>query len=446
MKSTLEPNNKESQSKSEPTLSIQGGVRLEGEVPIPGAKNAALPLLVAASLTNEDVVLSNVPLGLNDIQLLLGLLRTLGVNIQEEADGSLIFNGSAWTNAKLDGDQVGRLRHSLLLLGGAAHRHDELFLPLPGGCNLGSRKHDLHLDAFAALGLKVTEEEEGIRLERVTDVQDAKLDFHYPSFGATLNFMFAATGLEGTHVLHNAARNPEVLDVITLLTKMGATISWQDEHSLEVRGGAKLHGAKHMVMADRIIASTLIAATGVTQGHTLLLNASVDVLEAEVDVWRRSGLTLTQMEKGIEVKTNGRQKAVSVTTKAYPGFHTDIQPLHAAMMVYAQGESVITETILDGRFRYAEELAKMGASATIEDGDFICVNGTPGQILRIKGEPALRGARVKATDIRGGAAVVVTALAAEGQTEVYNLYQLERGYGDLGGMLNSLGANVTRNA
>ena len=446
MESTLSTKNTVSQAVDEPILNIQGGARLEGDVAVPGAKNAALPLLVAASLSNEDVRLENVPLGLNDIQLLLGLLRTLGVSVQEQSDGSLIFNGSGWTNSELDGDQVGRLRHSLLLLGGAAHLQSALFLPLPGGCNLGSRKHDLHLDAFAALGLSVSEEEEGISLELGSTPEITELKFHYPSFGATLNFIFAATGLRGTHTLHNAARNPEVLDVIDLLNKMGASIVWRDEAALEVQGGTKLHGTEHRVMADRIIASTLIAATAVTQGHSLLRYASTKVLKAEIEVWERSGLSLTQTDDGIEVKTNGRQQAVSITTRAYPGFHTDIQPLHAAMMVYAQGESMITETILDGRFRYAQELAKMGASAVIEDGDFVCVNGTPGQILRIEGRTNLHGARVKATDIRGGAAVVITALAAQGKTEVYNLYQLERGYGDLGGLLNSLGASITRSA
>ena len=434
---------------SEPILSVKGGVRLEGEVSVPGAKNAALPLLVAASLSQDDVVLHNVPTGLNDVELLIKLLRTLGVSIREEGETTLAFNGGGWTNAALDADEVGRLRHSLLLLGGAAHRRNEIFLPMPGGCNLGSRKSDLHVLALAALGLDVSEEE-GIRLEYNPEYnkapRDAEVEFHYPSFGATLNFLFAATGQAGTHVLHNAARNPEVLDVIHLLSKMGADIAWRDGATLQVVGGTKLSGTEHTVMADRIVASTLIAATAVTQGRTLLRHASAAVLEAETAVWRRAGLEFKGTPQGIEVKMQGRLEAVSITTKAYPGFHTDIQPLHAAMMVYAEGESTITETILDGRFRYADELKKMGADVAVEEGNFICVNGTPGQILRIGGKARLQGAEVIATDIRGGAAVVVAALGAEGDTQIGNLYQLERGYANLGGLLSALGADVTRSA
>ena len=429
---------------SEPILTVQGGAKLGGEVSVPGAKNAALPLLVAASLSRHDVVLHNVPTGLNDVALLMALLRDLGVSVREEGT-TLVLNGEAWTNTLLDAEQVGRLRHSLLLLGGAAHRRNEIFLPMPGGCNLGSRKSDLHVLALAALGLDVSEEE-GIRLEYSAPPRDAEVSFHYPSFGATLNFLFAATGQAGTHVLHNAARNPEVLDVIDLLQKMGARITWQDSATLQVVGGTTLSGTEHTVIADRIVASTLIAATAVTQGRTFLRHASTAVLEAEIAVWQQAGLGLRGTSEGIEVSTQGRLDAVSITTRAYPGFHTDIQPLHAAMMVYARGESTITETILDGRFRYAEELNKMGAATEVREGNFICVNGTPGQILQIRGKERLQGAEVKATDIRGGAAVVVAALGAEGDTEIGNLYQLERGYANLGSLLDALGAQVTRRA
>ena len=427
----------------EPFLEIQGGASLTGQVALPGAKNAALPAIVAACLSAEPTTLYNVPTGLNDVKLLIELLRSLGVSIQEREPGTLVCAGSDWRERPLEGDKAGSLRHSLLLLGAAAYWHTDLFLPMPGGCKLGSRKHDLHLLALRTLGFEVREEE-GIRLGSQKAQGDAHIAFHYPSFGGTLNVLFAASGSKGTTRLENAARNPEVLDVIALLSSMGADIHWETPSTLRIRGRT-LRGTEHTVMSDRIIASTLIAATAVTKGHILIENATTKVLEAETSAWRGAGLSLEERGDGIEVTAPERPQAVSIRTKAYPGFHTDIQPLHAAMMSVAEGETRIEETILDGRFRYAAELHKMCADMRVEAGDFTCVNGAPGQVLRIRGVAKLRGAHVQATDIRGGAAVVVAALAAEGTTYVTNLYQLERGYKDLHTLLSALGARVERN-
>ena len=262
--------------------------------------------------------------------------------------------------------------------------------------------------------------------------------------GRPLNALFAATGLPAVTLIENAARNPEVEDVTMMLNKMGAQISWADARTLRVVGGTPLRGTEHRVMGDRIVASTLIAATAVTRGETFIRNASLRVLRAEAKVWRGAGLELTDDEGGIRVRAGGRLGATTVTTRAYPGFHTDVQPLHAAMMVLADGRSEIRETILDGRFRYAAELAKFGAAVAVLPGGFRCVNGEPGQVLQLDGVAALHGAEVQATDIRGGAAVVVAALAAEGVSRVANLYQLERGYSDLAGLLTPLGAAVRR--
>ena len=426
-----------------PFLEIQGGRSLAGQVLVPGAKNAALPSIVAACLSEEPTVLHKVPTGLNDVKLLIELLCSLGVVIEEPVPGTLICSGRGWQNRALDGKQVGRLRHSLLLLGAAAYRHSHLLLPLPGGCKLGSRRHDLHLLALRTLGFEVTETEAGIELGSQSSPGDKHISFYHPTFGGTLNTLFAASGCEGTTLLENAAADPEVLDVIELLRSMGADISWADETTLKIRG-AKLRGTEHTVMGDRIVVSTLIAATAVTRGHTFIQGATTKVLKAETAAWRSAGLLLEESEDGLEVKAPERLNAVSVRTRAYPGFHTDIQPMHAAMMLQAEGETLIEETILDGRFRYAQELQKMGASLETEDADFLCVNGVPGQQLRIKGVEKLHGAQVEATDIRGGAAVVAAALAAEGTTRVTNLYQLERGYHDISSLLSPLGAQVKR--
>ena len=429
----------------EPYLEIHGGRALTGEVTLLGAKNAALPALVAACLSDDETVLYDVPTELNDVRLLTELLRSLGAEVREVGPHTLRCSGRGWRAATLDGDKAGNLRHSLLLLGGAAHRHLPLTLPLPGGCKLGERKHDFHVAALSTLGFAVTDTPEGLGVAPGGAVhKDARVSFSYPSFGATLNALFAATGLPAVTLIENAARNPEVEDVTTLLNKMGAQIAWADARTLRVVGGTPLRAAEHRVMGDRIVASTLIAATAVTRGETLIQNASLRVLQAEAEVWRGAGLELTDDAGGVRVRAKRRLKATTVTTRAYPGFHTDVQPLHAAMMVLAAGRSQIQETILDGRFRYAAELAKFGAAVTVLPGDFRCVNGEPGQVLQLDGVAALRGAEVRATDIRGGAAVAVAALAAEGVSKITNLYQLERGYSDLAGLLTPLGGAVRR--
>ena len=430
-------------------LEIHGGRALAGEVTLLGAKNAALPALVAACLSDEETILYDVPTELNDVRLLAELLRSLGAEVREAGPHTLRCSGRGWRAATLDGDKAGNLRHSLLLLGGAAHRRLPLTLPLPGGCKLGERKHNFHVAALTALGFAVTDDPEGLGVAPGgtaggTSRADARVSFSYPSFGATLNALFAATGLPAVTLIENAARNPEVEDVTMLLNKMGAQITWVDARTLRVVGGTPLRAAEHRVMGDRIVASTLIAATAVTRGETLVRNASLQVLRAEAEVWRGAGLELSDDEGGVRVRAKGRLGATTVTTRAYPGFHTDIQPLHAAMMVLAAGRSEVRETILDGRFRYAAELAKFGAAVAVLPGDFRCVNGEPGQVLQLDGVAALHGAEVRATDIRGGAAVVIAALAAEGVSKITNLYQLERGYSDLAGLLTPLGGAVRR--
>lgn len=431
----------------EPYLEIRGGRALAGEVTLLGAKNAALPALVAACLGDDPTVLHDVPTELNDVRLLSELLRSLGAEVRETGPHTLRCSGRGWREATLDGDKAGSLRHSLLLLGGAAHRRLPLTLPLPGGCKLGERKHDFHVAALSALGFAVTDDPEGLGVAPPGVPRgDARVSFSYPSFGATLNALFAATGLPAVTFIENAARNPEVEDVIALLTKMGAQIAWADDRTLRVVGGTPLRGTEHRVTGDRIVASTLVAATAVTRGETFVRNASLRVLGAEAAVWRGAGLGLEDDADGIRVRATGRLKATTITTRAYPGFHTDIQPLHAAMMVLADGRSLVRETILDGRFRYAAELRKFGAAVSVLPGDFRCVNGEPGQTLQLDGVAALRPAEVRATDIRGGAAVAVAALAAEGVSKITNLYQLERGYSDFAGLLTRLGATLQRRA
>ncbi|CAM4280401.1 UDP-N-acetylglucosamine 1-carboxyvinyltransferase [Paenibacillus tarimensis] len=428
---------------TEPYLQIEGGIPLQGEVELPGAKNSALPSIVAACLSDEEVALHNVPLELNDVKQLVRLLNEAGADVK--VDGSkLLCSGKNWSGGTLNAELAGKIRHSLLLLGLSANWRSNLFLPLPGGCSIGNRKHDLHLQALQDLGYEMEESELGLHLKESNPKKEVEVSFHYPTFGGTLNVLFAAVRSDSTVTLRNAARNPEIIDVINLLTSMGADIKWVGPATLQITGVGKLNAASHTVMSDRIIASTVISAVGVTKGSVTIRNATVKVLESEVAVWREAGLQIEEVDNGIYVKWVKPLKAVSIVTEAYPGFHTDIQPLHTVLMATAEGASTLKETILDGRFAYCYELNKMGASITVADGGFTCVNGAEGQIAHITGVERLAGADVIATDIRGGAAVAVAALGAEGQTRIMNLYQLERGYGNFVELFSSLGAQITR--
>ncbi|QHT59921.1 UDP-N-acetylglucosamine 1-carboxyvinyltransferase [Paenibacillus lycopersici] len=429
---------------AEPYIEIEGGVSLRGDISLAGAKNSALPSIVAACLSSDEVVLHNVPVEINDVRLLIELLIEAGAKI-EIHQNSLICCGSGWKGGALDELVAGKIRHSLLLLGASAFWGSSLFLPLPGGCSIGSRKHDLHVLAFKAMGFDMIENEMGLLLNESRINKESNIVFHYPTFGGTINAIFAGVRGNGTKVtIYNAACNPEVIDVINLLNKMGAQIRWVNNNALEIIGVPALRGTVHNIMPDRIIAATLISATGITKGNVNIHNISGEVLAAELTTWRKTGLQIDETTYGLTVRWTKRLQPVDVVTSAYPGFHTDIQPLHTALMLLSDGTSTLTETILDGRFEYCYQLAKMGANIEIVPGNFNCVNGAAGQIAIIKGVDRLKGSDVVATDIRGGAAVAVAALAAEGNTKITNIYQIERGYGNIIDLFGSLGANIKR--
>lgn len=430
----------------EPYLEIRGGNSLVGEVNISGAKNATLPAIVAACLSSEEVILRNVPIELNDVKLMINLLEIGGAKFEINSEKKILkCSGEKWKGGFLDPNLAGKIRHSLLLLGLAANRKTELFLPMPGGCDLGNRKHDMHVSALRSLGNYVFEAE-GIKIKPGNPVEFVNIDFYYPTFGGTLNAIFASVCNKSSKIIiNNAARNPEVIDVIKLLNQMGANITWQDENTLLIIGVEKLKGADFSIMPDRIIGATVIAATAITKGNVTIKDFDSGLLKTEIEVWEKAGVKFDKNNNNLNIKgPNEMLNPTNIVTRAYPGFHTDIQPLHTLMMSFANGESQIRETILDGRFKYCKELNKMGADITIENGEFYCVNGAKGQIARVKGVKRLRGAEVKATDIRGGAAVAVAGLVADGITIVTNLYQLERGYENFVELFNSLGADIKK--
>ncbi|SDB81054.1 UDP-N-acetylglucosamine 1-carboxyvinyltransferase [Pelagirhabdus alkalitolerans] len=429
----------------DPILKINGGASLMGEVEIDGAKNAALPSIVAACLSDDVVKLRNVPTELNDVKQLIKLLIDMGADVMvDENNKEVTCSGSNWHGGQLEGEVAGKIRHSLLLLGLSIAWKKDLELPMPGGCDLGNRKHDMHVDALRSFN-NLVEENEGISVQYQPSMDNVTIDFYYPTFGGTLNALFAAVKKEGIHTfIHNAAKNPEVIDVIHLLNKMGAEVNWLDDETLKIVGVNKLNGVNHSVMPDRIIGATVVAATGLTGGKVIIKNFDEKLLTSEIKTWRDSGLTIEQRTNNLFIDGTNKLKATDITTKAYPGFHTDIQPLHTLLMTTAEGESKIKETILDGRFKYCYELNKMGANISVESSDFKCVNGAQGQIAKVKGVEKLSASYVKATDIRGGAAVAVAALAAEGESVITNLYQLERGYGNFVELFTELGANIKK--
>lgn len=428
---------------AEPYLEIEGGIPLRGEVALPGAKNSSLPAIVAACLSSEDVLLHNIPVELNDVKLMLRLMRDAGADVRVEGN-ALRCSGRGFTGGAMSAELVGKIRHSLLLLGLSANWRAPLFLPLPGGCSIGSRKHDLHVLSLQRMGYAMKESELGLHLQESRPRQETVVDFHYPTFGGTLNVLFASVRSNAAVTLRNAAKNPEVVDVIRLLRRMGADIEWLDRTTLFIRGVPQLGGAEHAVMSDRIVAATVIAAVGATKGAATIRNATTAVLEAEAEAWRKAGLTIEETGDGIHARWTRPLCGVDVVTSAYPGFHTDIQPLHTVLMATAKGGCAVRETILDGRFAYCAELNRMGARIEVAGGGFACVNGAGGQVAHIRGVRKLFGGDVRATDIRGGAAVAVAALGAAGRTRITNLYQLERGYGNFAELFASLGASIRR--
>lgn len=438
--------NNETKVYNESILEIRGGTKLKGSVQIEGAKNATLPAMVAALLADETVILMNVPVNLNDIKRIIELMHSMGTNvIVDEKNKTITLHGSKWTGGELDGDIAGSIRHSLLLLGLSVAWEKDLKLPIPGGCKLGTRKHDMHVDALQKLGNEVIEDA-GIDVTYHDSEDEVDIDFYYPTFGGTFNAIFASVKKVGKTVrIHNAAKNPEVIDVIGMLKNMGANITWESDRVLVIKGVGHLKGITHSIMPDRIVGATVIAATGVSKGKVTIEKFSENLLISEITTWREAGLIIEQDGENLVIDGEGSQlKGVDVTTKAYPGFHTDVQPLHVLLMAMAEGKSSVKETILDGRFRYCAELEKLGAKIDVIDGEFKCVNGAPGQIAKIKGVTELKGNTVKATDIRGGAAIAVAGIIAKGTTTITNLYQLERGYGNFVEMFNALSANINR--
>jgi UDP-N-acetylglucosamine 1-carboxyvinyltransferase len=423
-------------------IRIVGGARLNGTIPISGAKNAALPLMIASLLTPETLVLENVP-RLSDVRMLKRILGNHGVDVtvagkrvgEREEDGETVkLNAGTLVDTTAPYELVSQMRASFWVIAPLLARMGEAKVSLPGGCAIGTRPVDLLLMALERLGAEI-EIEGGYVLARAKNgLRGGEIEFTKVTVGGTHTALMAAVLARGTTVIRNAAREPEVGDLARCLVKMGAKISGIDTATLEVVGVGSLHGAQHRVLPDRIEAGTYAFAAAMAGGDVTLTDVQPALLQSALDRLAEAGATVTSEANAIRIRRNGNGIApVSLETEAFPGFPTDLQAQFMALMTKAGGTSRITETIFENRFMHVQELARFGARIRL-DGDTAVVEGTP----------VLKGAPVMATDLRASVSLVIAALAAEGETMINRVYHLDRGFEQLEAKLQHCGAMVER--
>ena len=413
-------------------LEIDGGVPLRGAVRVSAAKNAALPALAASLLTAEPVRLTNVP-DLVDVRTMVRLVETLGATIRRER-GELAAQVARVTNDVAPYDLVSTMRASVLVLGPLVARHGSARVALPGGCAIGVRPIDQHLKGLARLGAEIAIEN-GYVVARASRLKAARIAIDLVTVTGTENLMMAAALAEGTTVIENAAREPEVVDLATLLTAMGARIRGAGTPRVEIEGVSELAGTSHRIIPDRIEAGTLIVAGAITGGDVTVTDLVPDHLSALMAKLDECGVALEVGPTSVRVRGPGRPRAADVTTSPFPGFPTDMQAQVMTLLGLADGQSRVTETIFENRFMHVAELARMGAR--IE---------TDGAIAVIRGVSHYQGAPVMASDLRASAALVLAGLAAHGRTTVSRVYHLDRGYERLETKLTALGARIERHA
>lgn len=410
---------------------IEGGKPLYGEIAISGAKNAALPLVAASLLSSEPQVLNNFP-DLRDTRTILALLEALGV-VWEKKGNTLTINSENLTKFEASYDLVKTMRASVLVLGPLLARLGRARVSLPGGCAIGARPINFHLQGFEQLGVEIDFEHGYVDAKVNGRLKGGTVYFDIPSVTGTENILMAAVLAEGTTTIKNAAREPEVGNLIDMLIAMGGKIEGRDTDKLVVHGVDSLHAAETDIIPDRIETGTYLVAVGATGGEVTLTNCNPSHLPSLTEKLRLVGISVEEGADSFQVSRKGPLKCVDVTTMPYPGFPTDLQAQIMALMSFTNGLSVINETIFENRFMHVAELRRMGADIRI-DGHSAIVTGTE----------KLNGAKVMATDLRASASLVVAGLAAEGVTEISRVYHLDRGYDDLVGKLANVGARIAR--
>lgn len=411
---------------------INGGHRLEGEVRVDGSKNSVLPVLAATIISGKESVIHNVP-ELKDVELLIGLLRTIGCKCYFE-NNTLIVKSNSQLETLVPEKPVREMRSSIILMGAMLARHGHVRISYPGGCEIGPRPIDIHLSGLRRMGAKITEAHGYINCE-CDKLKGVELNLDYPSVGATENIMLAATKAEGVTVIQNAAKEPEIIDLQNFLNGMGTKITGAGTSTVKIEGVREFHDVEHTVIPDRIVAGTLMAAAAITGGNITLNNIMIEHLKSVSSKLSESGCIITEYQNSIQIQCNRKLKAVEVIkTLPYPGFATDMQAQMMAVMTVAKGTSIFIETVFESRYKHVEELMKMGANIKVD-----------GRTAIVRGVKKLTGAEVKAGDLRGGAALVLAGLAAEGTTVVDNVkLHIDRGYDKLENKLAKLGADIHR--
>ncbi|MDR1277076.1 MAG: UDP-N-acetylglucosamine 1-carboxyvinyltransferase [Candidatus Accumulibacter sp.] len=414
-------------------LLIHGGLPLNGEIAVSGAKNAALPILCAGLLSAEPLRLKNVP-ALNDISTMRRLLQQMGVSVFDEGDGGMLLDSAGLNNPLAPYDMVKTMRASILVLGPLVARFGEARVSLPGGCAIGARPIDQHIKGLRAMGAEISVEQ-GYVHARAKRLHGTRIVTDIVTVTGTENLMMAAVLAEGETIIENAAREPEVVDLADCLNAMGARVSGAGSGCVVVRGVERLHGAAHAVMPDRIETGTYLCAAAATGGNIRLTRARPSNLDAVIAKLVEAGCEITREADAIRLEAPRRLKAVSVRTEPYPAFPTDMQAQFMAINCVAEGAAAVRETVFENRFMHAVELTRLGADIKIDSN-----------VALVTGVPRLEGATVMATDLRASASLVIAGLVAQGETRIERIYHLDRGYERMETKLACLGANVRRAA
>ena len=410
---------------------IKGGNPLVGEVEIGGAKNAALAILAAAIMTDETVLIDNLP-DVNDVNVLLEAIQGIGAMVQRIDRHTVKINGSTITSFDIEYDYIKKIRASYYLLGALLGKYRKAEVALPGGCNIGSRPIDQHLKGFRALGADV-DIEHGKIVAEADHLRGTHLYFDVVTVGATINVMMAAALAEGTTIMENVAKEPHVVDVANFLNSMGANIRGAGTDVIKIRGVRSLHKTEYSIIPDQIEAGTFMFAAAATKGDVTVMNVIPKHLDATISKLVDIGCEVEEFDDAVRVVAKGRLRSTQVKTLPYPGYPTDMQPQIGVVLALARGTSTITESIFENRFKYLDELARMGATIKVE-----------GNSATIEGVEKFSGARVNAPDLRAGAALCIAGLAAEGITIVDDIVYIQRGYERFEEKLRSLGGVIEK--
>lgn len=415
-------------------LKVNANGPLKGEVFISGAKNSALPILAASLLATEDVILDGVP-KLKDIEVMVEILRNLNAKVEYITDTSLRIDSSNVNKFETPFELMDKMRASFIVMGPLLSRFGHAITKAPGGCNIGKRPIDLHLKGFESLGAHTTMNNEEISSSAKNGLKGDVIYFDFPSVGATENIMMAATLADGETVIENAAKEPEIVDLASFLSKMGADIIGAGTSNIIIKGVEKLKGTRHTIVPDRIEAATYMLAAAITGGNILVKNVIGSHIRPIIAKLIEIGADVDEVddEDIIRVKVDKKLNSTSIKTLPYPGFPTDAQSQFMALMSVCKGESSVVETVFENRFMHVDELKKMGAAIVTE-----------GNRAAIVGVDKLKGAEVKATDLRAGAALILAGLVADGETIISDIYHIDRGYSDLIEKFTKLGAKIER--